>query len=247
MYSRDYLALPLGSDTIVITCDSIGAIGSKELDVITAEPGVVGRFLARVALMELISIGASLTALSCTFSVDPFVSEQILEGVYAEAQLVHPDPQGITIVTTEKNVPTKQTGAGITCVGIVRGNSVRTGLAQAGDIVVAMGRPKVGIEVSLSDPENADLLKLMELLKIPGVKDIVPAGSKGILYEAEAIAGSSNMRLSIENKSENFLNKSAGPATVMVFTCIPQTYSLIADNLQPLTRIGTLKSKEEIK
>ena len=156
----------------MITCDSIGAIGSKELDVISAEPAVVGRFLARVALMELISTGAALIALSCTFCVDSVASEHILEGVYAEAQSVYPNPQGITVLTTEKNVPTRQTGVGITCVGLARGNSLRVGLSQAGDIVVALGRPKVGIEVSLDDPENADLLKLMELLKIQGVKDL---------------------------------------------------------------------------
>jgi len=247
MSSRDFLSLPLGRDTLVITCDSIGAIGPKELDVISAEPAVVGRFLARVALMELISTGAELIALSCTFCVDSIASEQILEGVYVEAQTVYPDPQGITVLTTEKNFPTRQTGVGITCVGIARGNSLRVGLTQAGDIVVALGRPKVGIEVSLDDPENADLLKLMELLKIQGVRDITPAGSRGILYEAEAIARSSNLRLSLENTCENFLNESAGPATAVVFACTPEAYGVVEKRLQPLIFIGTLKSKEKMR
>ena len=242
MSPRDFLALPLGDDTLVITCDSIGAIGSKELDVVAAAPAVVGRFLARVALMELIATGAALIAISCTFCVDAAASEQILEGVYAEAQLLHPAPQGITVITTEKNVPTKQTGVGITCVGIVRGNSLRVGLARTGDIVVALGQPKVGSEVSLGDSDNADLPILISLLKIPGVKDIVPAGSKGILYEAEAIAKSSQLRLSVENTCEKFLNKSAGPATALVFACTPEAYGLLVDQVPSLTLIGTLRA-----
>lgn len=241
MASRDYLALPLGGDTLVITCDSIGAIGPKELDVVPVEPVVVGRFLARVALMELISTGANLTALSCTFCVDPILSEQILEGVYAEARLIHPDPQVITVVTTEKNVPTRQTGVGITCVGVAQGSSLRVGLAQPGDLVVALGTPKVGAEVTLDDPDNANLPKLAELLGIPGVKDVSPAGSKGILYEAEAIASSSGLRLFVETTCENALHKSAGPATAIVFACSPDAYALVAQRLQPLIRIGTLK------
>lgn len=240
MASRDYLALPLGGDTLVITCDSIGAIGPKELDVVSVEPVVVGRFLARVALMELISTGAAPTALSCTFCVDPILSEQILEGVYAEVRFVHPDPQGITVMTTEKNVPTRQTGVGITCVGVVQGGSLRVGLSQPGDLVVALGTPKVGAEVTLDDLDNANLLKLMELLEIPGVRDISPAGSKGVLYEAEAIANSAGLKLSVETTCEKDLHKSAGPATAVVFACTPESYALVTQRFS-LIRIGTLK------
>lgn len=240
MSPRDFLAVPLGDDTLVVTCDSIGAIGSQELDVVAAAPAVVGRFVARVALMELISAGAALIAISCTFCVDAAASEQILEGVYAEAQLVHPAPHDIAVITTEKNVPTRQTGVGLTCVGIVRGKLLRVGLARSGDVVLALGQPKVGNEVSLSDSENADLPMLMDLLKVPGVKDIVPAGSKGILYEAEAIAKSAQLRLSVVNTNEKFLNKSAGPATALVLACTPEAYGLLEGQAHSLTLIGML-------
>jgi len=224
----------------VMTCDSIGAIGPKELDVVLVEPVVVGSFLARVALLELISTGAELTALSCTFSVDPETSEQILEGVYAEARLIHPDPERITIATTEKNVPTRQTGVGITCVGVAQGGSLRVGMARSGDLVVALGTPKVGVEVTLDDPDNANLPKLKELLGIPGVRDIAPAGSKGLLYEASAIANSSGLNLSVETTCEKALHKSAGPATALVLACTPEAYLVLTQHFRPIIRIGTL-------
>jgi len=210
------------------------------LDVVVAKPAVVGSFLARVALMELISTGAVLTALSCTFCVGPALATEILAGVYAEAKLLHHAPGDITVVTTEKNMPTRQTGVGITCVGLVRGSRLRVGQAQIGDLVVALGVPKVGPEVALEDPDNATLPKLIELLHTQGVRDIAPAGSKGILYEAQVIADSANLRLALEAICTATLHKSAGPATALVFACTPAAYVLVALRLQPLMLIGTL-------
>lgn len=245
MYSRDYLALPFGNDTLLITCDSIGAIGPKELDEVNAEALVVGRFLARVALMELISIGAVLEAISCTFSVEPVLSEQILEGVFSETSLVHPSPRSIAAVSTEKNIPVRQTGAGITCIGRAKNNMLRNRLAVAGDIVACLGIPKSGKSVSLSDPENADLPKLLRLLSIEGVKDIIPAGSRGILYECNTLAQASNLQLSLDITDKDFLNKSAGPATSLVFACTPAAFDFIQKELYPIQFIGDLNLKEK--
>jgi hypothetical protein len=241
MPSRDFLAIPIGDTTLVVTCDSIGGIGNQALDVIRTEPAVVGRFLARVALMELLATGASLTALSCTLSVAPPVADLILQGVYAESKLVRLAPENITIVSTEKNIPTRQTGVGITCIGLATNAYWRVGIAHAGDLVVVLGHPKVGDEVALDDHENADLAKLKRLLGTKGVKDISPAGSRGVLYEAEAIAGSANLRLSLAPGCTYDYHKSAGPATALVFACDEAAYKEISATIRPLTCIGRLE------
>ncbi|MBS3985932.1 MAG: hypothetical protein KGZ66_10095 [Selenomonadales bacterium] len=241
MPSRDFLAIPKGDTTIVVTCDSIGGIGNQELDVVCAEPAVVGRFLARVALMELYATGASLTALSCTLSVTPHVADLILQGVYQESAILHRSPESVTIVSTEKNVPTRQTGVGITCIGLATNKSWRVGIAQAGDLVVALGHPKVGDEVALDDHENADLTKLKWLLGTKGIKDISPAGSKGVLYEAKAIASSANLHLSLAPGCTYDYHKSAGPATALVFACNEAAYREALATIRPLTCIGRLE------
>ncbi|KAF0194718.1 MAG: hypothetical protein FD169_1655 [Bacillota bacterium] len=239
MASRDFLVVPNVQDDIVITCDSIGGIGGLSADFLKVEPSVVGHFLARVALMELLAAGAELVALSCTFTINELDAAPILEGVFAEARHVHPSPERITVVTTEKNIPTIQTGVGITCIGNAKGG-VRSGLSQPGDVVLAIGVPKVGAEVKLIDPEALDIPLLMRLLAHPGVRDVAPAGSKGILYEAEAIAEGAKLRLHCLNDSP-ILYKSAGPATATTFSCDPDAVTAIKNTFNNLIAIGILK------
>lgn len=238
MAIRDYVAVPYGEDTLVVTCDSIGSIGEMELDELKVTPNTVGRFLARVALMELLSAGAELIALSCTFSIDPLHAEPIIHGILTEARLVHDTPETIMVMSTEQNMPSKQTGVGITCIGYA--SKLRRGSAQPGDVVVACGIPKVGAEVSLCDPDNATIAKLLQLLQTPGVADIAPAGSKGILYEAQALAQESRLVLYADPTNPQ-LHKSAGPATALVFACRPDAYATLASRVTPLSYVGILR------
>ena len=236
--------MPNGQEDIVITCDSIGGIGGLSSDFLKVEPSVVGRFLARVALMELLAAGAELVALSCTFAINELDAAPILEGVFSEARHAHPHPETLTVVTTEKNIPTIQTGVGITCIGKARGG-VRSGLSQPGDVILAIGIPKVGAEVNLNDPEAADIPLLIRLLAHPGVRDVAPAGSKGILYEAEAIAESAQLRLHCLNDSP-ILYKSAGPATALTFSCDPNAVTTLENIFTNMLAIGTLKEENNI-
>ncbi|HHY18163.1 MAG TPA: alpha-ribazole-5-phosphate synthase, partial [Firmicutes bacterium] len=52
---RDLTLVSLTEDCVlVIACDSAGGIGPKELDSVKVPGYVLGRFTARVALMELL-------------------------------------------------------------------------------------------------------------------------------------------------------------------------------------------------
>ena len=239
MASRDFLVVPNGPDDIVVTCDSIGGIGGLSSDFLNVEPYVVGHFLARVALMELLAAGAELVALSCTFAINELDAAPILKGVFAEARHAHPYPERITVVTTEKNIPTIQTGVGITCIGKAK-DGVRTGLSRLGDVVLAIGNPKVGAEVKLADTELADIPLLRRLLAQHGIRDVAPAGSKGILYEAQALADAAKLRLHCLNNN-SILHKSAGPATAITFSCDPNAVTTLENTFANLIAIGILK------
>lgn len=55
---RDISLIPRGEQYLAIACDSCGGVGSKEMDLVPASPQIVGYYTARVALMEVLSIGA---------------------------------------------------------------------------------------------------------------------------------------------------------------------------------------------
>jgi len=244
MYNRDFLSLHIGNENLIITCDSIGAIGPKEHDVVKADPYIVGRFLARVALMELLSVGATLDAISCTFSVEPRLAEKILEGIFAETLLAHPNPRSIVTISTEKNIIVSQTGAGITCIGRTKANMIRNALSLAGDIVASLGTSKMGNEVYLDDPEIADINNLLRLLEIDGVKDIIPVGSRGILHECKTLANVSGLHFEIDSPDVELLSKSAGPATSMVFSCAPPAFEIVQKEISSVKFLGILNQKE---
>jgi len=188
--------------------------------------------------MELLCAGAEIEALSCTFSVSESAAAPILKGVVDEAKLVHDAPEKIMVITTEKNVPTTQTGVGITCIGRAA-DGLRSGLSRPNDLVLGLGIPKVGAEVSLSDPQIVDIPTLKRLINFTGVRDVAPVGSKGMLYEAMAIAEAAELKLDVTNNNHE-LTKSAGPATAIVFSCAPALLPKLEQAFCHITCIGKL-------
>ena len=55
---RDLTLFEVEGKKFLLACDSIGAIGAKEGDVVHVSEEVVGYFLCRVPLMELLAQGA---------------------------------------------------------------------------------------------------------------------------------------------------------------------------------------------
>lgn len=71
-----------------------------------------------------------------------------------------------------------------------------------------MGIPKVGGEINIyDDKEIVDYEDIKILLENPKVYEIVPVGSKGILYEGEVLAKNNNLKLKLkENISIDIKN-----------------------------------------
>lgn len=183
-------------------CDSAGAVGPKPGDVVATTGHVVGRFTARVALMEVLAVGAAPVAASAACCVDPETAEALLAGVRAELGDLP------LVVSTEKNLPTVQTGLGVTVVGTLPGPWPT---ARRGDGLYLVGVPKVGAAVRVDDPDIADVRLLRQLQ--PLVHALIPVGSRGAWHEARVLADEAGLTPEAVGDPPT---ASAGPATALV-------------------------------
>nr|WP_242831414.1 MULTISPECIES: alpha-ribazole kinase [Desulfitobacterium] len=204
---------------LVAACDSCGAIGEKELDVVKVPWRITGRLTARVALMEVLAVGAVPQMMSIAIANDPIpAGEEIMKGVREELRALNLMSLP-TAISTEKNMPTKQTGLGITAIGLCDQDKLRIGRSKPGNSLFCLGLPKVGTEAA--NPEDPDILQgvhVVKLLSVPGVYDIIPVGSQGIRGEAEALARSIGARFIKNSRCELDIHKSAGPSTCLIYT-----------------------------
>jgi selenophosphate synthetase-related protein len=214
------LKVPTGH-AIVVGSTSSGGVGPKSMDQVKVDGRVLGKFLARVALMDVAATGAFPLLLSVTLGVEKEpTGHEILEGIKSEARVLGLEPNQVLMENTEDNFETIQTGAGITVIGFANEDELRLGKTRPGDLVVAIGQPKVGDEVIPAEVKGqiADLRNVTLLSQKEFVHDIVPVGTFGIGYEARMMAYSVGRQLKLEDSKELDLNKSAGPATVVLIT-----------------------------
>jgi hypothetical protein len=242
MRHRDLTVLDLpGGDRLLIACDAAGGIGPKPMDAVPVAGYVLGRFTARVALAEVIAAGGKLLAVinNCCVEPEP-TGEEILRGILDEAALAGLSPEAVT-GSFEKNLPTVQSGLGVTVLGLA-GRSF--GQAVAGDLIVAVGRPKVGPEVTLDDPELADLPLLLRLAADRSVHDLLPVGSRGIAAEAVVLAASAGLAADFLPAEPGWdLHKSAGPATSCLVAVPPSSLPALALTLdRPWAVVAQLRS-----
>ena len=214
------MKLPTGH-AIVVGSSSSGGVGPKPMDNLKIGGSVVGKFLARVAIMDVAATGAFPISVSVTLGVEKEpTGNEIIEGIRKEIKELGLEPNQVMKENTEENFETIQTGAGITVVGLANEDELRLGKTVPGDLIVAIGRPKVGDEVIPAEArgESANLKNVTSLTRKAFVHDIVPVGSFGIIQEAQMLAYSIGRQLKIQELTELDLNKSAGPATVVLAT-----------------------------
>ena len=229
---------------IVTGSTSSGAIGPKEMDKVKVSGHVLGKFLARVALMDVTATGAFPLLLSVTLGVekDP-TGNQIVEGIRKEARLLGLDPNQVMLENTEDNFETLQTGAGLTVIGFANEDELRLAKTCPGDKVVAIGKPKVGEEVIPAEVrgEIADLKNVAQLTQKRYVHDIAPVGGLGIAAEARMMAFGVGRQLKLLEPTGLDLNKSAGPATVVLASVDPEKIEdLTALIRKPISVVGEI-------
>lgn len=244
---RDLTVIPLnGNEQLVIACDSSAGIGNKPADSVRADPAVTAAFCLRVPLIELLAIGAEpIAVIDLIGNEYEETGRQMLAGVKNE--LTKAGFSDIPLNgSTEENVATAMSTIGITVIGKAKTGQLKFGCLKTGDKLFYLGQPYVGTEVIANLDTIFGYSLLRELQAEEGLKELLPVGSKGILYEASVLADSSNLILDYElSESQGaVLNQSAGPATVLIVAVAPSYSNVIAEKYQ-LTYIGAVTAKEE--
>jgi hydrogenase maturation factor len=221
---RDLLYVRLAdSDVLVIAADSHGGLGAKPSDTVAVSEWVLGRFAARVPLLEVIAVGATPVVLVDTLSVEREPSgAAILDGVRVEAAAAGIPLQAVT-GSTEDNVPTVATGVGVTVIARARIDELRVGRARAGDLVVLVGRPK-SAPADVFGPDDPDVLSvgaLRDAMDVPEVHEVLPIGSRGVAAEVAALARSAGTRAEHLPGWPVAADQSGGPSTAALVAADP--------------------------
>lgn len=243
--ARDVVIVRLDKKRVlVVGCDSIGAVGSKPLDALIVHPAIVGKFAARVSLMEVVSVGAKPISLSVALCVEPIPAGRgIMNGVRGELRASGLEEVSI-VQSSEKNFLVQQTGVGTMVNGIAENRHLRIGRCKRDDWLVAVGTPMVGRDVIEGERAGsiADLNDIFDLLDLPCVHEIIPVGSRGIFREAKTIATDSRLRFSPAKNANVNMERSAGPATVIICAIKPGKLSELSRTIdKPLSFVGELR------
>ena len=236
---RDLTLTPLPAGTLVVACDSCGAVGSKPDDVLQIPAYYTGRFTARVALMEVLAFGAAPVAVVDTISCEMSpTGQEILRGIRDELTVAGIGSDLLT-GSTEENFPTKMTALGVTVVGWTS-----TGPdfcpSHAGDLVYCIGTPQVGGAVTLEGNEAiASYGDLTALRALDGLRELVPTGSHGIRWEVENLAAYNGLRFLAEPGLPLDLDQSTGPATCLAAVVDPSCQAAV-EALPRAIKIGVL-------
>lgn len=231
-------------NVMVIGCDSSGGIGPKTLDKLQVDGYTLGKFTARVALMEVLSVDAKPVCVVDNLSVEfnP-TGKEILKGVKDEAAQAGLDPKLAVTGSCEKNFAVEQTGIGVTVIGFCERTKLKIGTSQSGDALVTLGNPCLGDEVVTAENNGkiCNITDVLELLKLRFIHEIIPVGSEGVMREINVLAESSNLKFKHNTACEIQFEKSAGPATVLLAS-LPSSKLALIESLfnKPFSYIGTL-------
>lgn len=231
---RDVLIFELEQGLALVSAvDSCGGIGSLEHDALFADPVIVGRFTARVALLEIMAVGAKPAFVSLAVCSGPKTAEPVIEGIRQACGDKLP-----LIISTEKNIPTTMTGIGITATGFCPQIKLRVARAKRGDALFCAGLPLVGKETLQDRAHIFNTGHLEALQQNKHVHTIIPVGSTGIAAEAAILAGESGLACMFHPDPRVDLYKSAGPATCALFAADAGTDFDIG---LPVFKIGSLE------
>jgi hypothetical protein len=203
---RDLIILPITNNkTMVIATDCSGACGEMPNDIISVSPEVTAYYTARVAFMEVMSVGA--TPIAYTFS--NFIKDKYDAVQRGILKLI--DELGLdkldNIGSTETNFEMVQSAVGITVIGTIDKYEEKK---HTNHSYACIGYPLIGDEVVNNPDKILSMKDFLELVNDKKVDVILPIGSKGIKWEMKSIFGKTILN------SEVDIDKSAGPSTCVV-------------------------------
>lgn len=240
---RDISLISFGDKLLTIACDSCGGVGLLDGDTIKADGFNVGYHTTFVALAETLAIGAQPLFITDTLSVSlGSYGKSILYGIKAAAEEAGLNPKNSITGSSEENFKVKSTGIGVTVLGQIEKENFKPNPTEISYDVVVLGTPLVGDEVIKHKTEILNLATIKTMIHHQSVLDIVPVGSKGILYETNQMAETLGMTFLENTSNPGMIRKSAGPATCAVMAISQGSYSIIKSISDiPVVQIGTIK------
>ncbi len=201
-----------------ISCDSCGAIGNKEFDVVKAPPHIVAHQTAKVVLAELLSMGFEPIVLSDGLAVEMNdTGKELIEGFNKALSMLKTCKVHMT-GSTEENMKTVQTSMGITCIGICDKEKLKYKKTKNTDICILLGLPLVGNEVVNNPDKILDISDYENLYLSDFIHEILPIGSKGISSELKDLCSYNNLNFKYDLNISVDITKSAGPSCCCLVT-----------------------------
>lgn len=213
-------------DQLVITSDNSAAIGQKEHDVVKVPDEVTSYFSTRVTLLEQLAAHAlPMEIVLLNFSGDEAWARYVkgIEKVFHETELPLPTISG----STESNMPTLQSGFGITMIGHLQ--EPQPDLEKL--YWYSYGMPLVGNALLAHKEQVADLKKIVTALQAKNITQVVPVGSKGVKHELSQLMEIDDSYL--VNLPYD-INASAGPSTIVLFGVLEEQRAMVEKNFSPL-------------
>ncbi len=240
---RDISIIDFGDRLLTIACDSCGGVGLLDGDTVRADGFNVGYHTAFVALAETIAIGAQPLLIADTLSVSlGSYGKSILYGIKSAAEEAGLDPKKSITGSSEENFIVQSTGIGVTVLGQLNKADFKPKPLETSYDAIVIGTPLVGDEVIQRKSEILTLAAIKNLLRQSYVLDLVPVGSKGILYETNQMAETLGMNFNENTLNPGFIRKSAGPATCAVAVINTDQFKNIKELMDiPVSLIGTFK------
>lgn len=236
---RDLSIVELYSkEKLVIACDSSAGIGQKEYDQIIIEPEVSASFCLRVPLMELFCFGAVPICVTDLIGneYNP-TGKRMLKGIKNELKKAGLDDLPLN-GSTEDNMTTKMSSIGVTVIGSILRENIFPHINNNA-VLLQLGEPFVGREVEQKEDLIFSYHLVKSLKKEVGILDMVPVGSKGIRHEAETMAKLNKMTIHFNQYKD--LEKSAGPATVILIAVEKKYEYKITNKYTGLKKIGEFR------
>jgi hypothetical protein len=172
--------------------------------------------------MEVLAVGAVPTVVvdNLCVELDP-TGNAILAGIRDVCDSLAQPP--VITGSDETNMPTSQTGVGITVIGVVDVAACRLGTSREGDVVWAVGRPIGGPHVT---PEErlapvAGPRTIEQLLVHDAVHEVLPVGSRGIAYEVGELAKGAGLEAALDEGADVDLRRSAADSAVVLVSVEP--------------------------
>lgn len=195
-----------------IACDSCGAIGMKECDVVKAPPQITAYQTAKVVLSELFSMGFTPMVFADGLAVEMNdTGKQLIEGFNEVINKLKSCKIHLT-GSTEENIKTVQTSMGITCIGICDKDKLKYKKTKKNDICVVIGLPLVGNDVLKNPDKIMDVTDYENLYLSDYAKEILPVGSRGIRSELNDLLSYNDLLFKYYDNISLDLDTSGGPS-----------------------------------